>query len=294
MISHARVVIIGGGSLGISLLYHLGKEGWGDLLLIEKGELTSGSTWHAAGLCSNFIGNMTVAKIHEYSIKLYDEILPAETGDASSFHKTGSLRIGYSKLEEEWFRNLESRSKNVPCDFHIISREEARELHPFVNFDNARIIASTPNDGHVDPTSVAMPLAQLARGRGAVISRFNRVIEINALPGGEWEVVTEKGTVIAEHVVNAAGCFAPEVGAMVGVQVPIINLEHQYLVTESHPALENSQPELPVVRDSHCSAYLRQEGKGLLVGPYETFGAKPWALQGMDWNFDRELFSTLR
>ena len=115
MKSHARVVIIGGGSLGISLLYHLTREGWTDLLLIEKGELTSGSTWHAAGLCSNFIGNMTVAKIHDYSIKLYNEILPAETGEPSAFHQTGSLRIGYSKLEEEWFRNLESRAKNVPC-----------------------------------------------------------------------------------------------------------------------------------------------------------------------------------
>jgi len=291
MKSHARVVIIGGGSLGISLLYHLTREGWTDLLLIEKGELTSGSTWHAAGLCSNFIGNMTVAKIHDYSIKLYDEILPAETGEDSVFHKTGSLRIGYSKLEEEWFRNLESRAKNVPCELNIISKAQARELHPFVDFDKARIIASTPNDGHVDPSSVAMSLAQLGRASGAEISRFNRVLEINARPGGEWEVITEQGNVIAEHVVNAAGCFAPEVGAMVGVSLPIINLEHQYLVTESHPAIETLEFELPVVRDSHCSAYLRQEGKGLLVGPYETFGAKPWALEGMDWEFDKELFA---
>jgi dimethylglycine dehydrogenase len=291
MKSQARVVIIGGGSLGISLLYHLTREGWTDLLLLEKGELTSGSTWHAAGLCSNFIGNMTVAKIHNYSIELYNDILPRETGEASTFHQTGSIRIGYSKLEEEWFRNLESRARNVPCEFNIISKAEARELHPHANFDKARIIVSTPNDGHVDPTSVAMPLAQLARKAGAEISRFNRVLEINATPGGEWEVVTEKGTVIAEHVVNAGGCFAPEVSAMVGVTLPIINLEHQYLVTENHPEVEKLDRELPVVRDSWCSAYLRQEGQGLLVGPYETFGAKPWALDGMDWSFDRELFA---
>jgi dimethylglycine dehydrogenase len=290
MKSNARVVIIGGGSLGISLLYHLTREGWTDLLLIEKGELTSGSTWHAAGLCSNFIGNMTVAKIHDYSIRLYNEILPAETGEPSAFHQTGSLRIGYSKLEEEWFRNLESRSKNVPCAFNIISKQQAQELQPFMNFDKARVIASTPDDGHVDPSSVAMALSQLARAKGAEISRFNRVVEINSMPGGEWEVVSEKGTVIAEHVVNAAGCFAPEVGAMVGVSLPIVNLEHQYLVTENHSKIETLKSELPVVRDSYCSAYLRQEGKGLLVGPYETYGAKPWALQGMDWSFDRELF----
>jgi dimethylglycine dehydrogenase len=290
MRTHARVVIIGGGSLGISLLYHLTKEGWTDLLLVEKGELTSGSTWHAAGLCSNFIGNMTVAKIHDYSIRLYNEILPAETGDPSTFHQTGSIRIGYSKLEEEWFRHLASRAHNVPCAFNIISRQEAEALHPHVDFSKARIIASTPDDGHVDPTSVAMPLSQLARAAGAEVSRFNRVIEINDTASGEWEVVTEKGTVLAEHVVNAAGCFAPEVGAMVGATVPIINLEHQYLVTENHPAVEALDRELPVVRDSWCSAYLRQEGKGLLVGPYETFGSKPWALEGMDWAFDRELF----
>ena len=291
MRKQARVVIIGGGSLGISLLYHLTREGWTDLLLIEKGELTSGSTWHAAGLCSNFIGNMTVAKIHEYSIRLYNEILPKETGEPSTFHQTGSLRIGYSKLEEEWFRNLASRAKSVPCEFNIISKAEARKLNPFVNFDNARIIVSTPNDGHVDPTSVAMPLSQLARSAGAEISRFNRVIEINATASGEWEVVTEGGTVTAEHVVNAGGCFAPEVGAMVGASLPIVNLEHQYLVTDDHSRVAGLDFELPVVRDSECSAYLRQEGHGLLIGPYETYGSKPWALQGMDWKFDRELFA---
>ena len=276
MKSQARVVIIGGGSLGISLLYHLTKEGWTDLLLVEKGELTSGSTWHAAGLCSNFIGNMTVAKFHDYSIRLYNEILPKETGDASTFHQTGSLRIGYSKLEEEWFRNLESKAKNVPCEFNIISRTQAQDMHPWANFDKARVIASTPNDGHVDPTSVAMPLAQLARAQGAEISRFNRVIEINSMANGEWQVVTEKGTVIAEHVVNAAGCFAPEVSALLGISLPIVNLEHQYLVTENHPSLQKSATELPVLRDSYCSAYLRQEAQGLLVGPYETYGSKPW------------------
>ena len=290
MKSHAQVVIVGGGSLGISLLYHLTKEGWTDILLVEKGELTSGSTWHAAGLCSNFIGNMTVAKIHDYSIRLYNEILPAETGDPSVFHQTGSLRIGYSKLEEEWFHNLASRAQNVPCEFNIISKQEAQELHPFINFDDARIIASTPNDGHVDPSSVAMPLAQLAKAAGAAISRFNRVLEINALPSDEWDVVTEQGTVRAQHVVNAGGCFAPEVGAMVGVKVPLVNLEHQYLVTDSHPALASLARELPVVRDSRCAAYLRQEGQGLLIGPYENWGSKPWALKGMDWGFDRELF----
>jgi dimethylglycine dehydrogenase len=290
MKSHARVVIIGGGSLGVNLLYHLTKEGWTDIALVEKGELTSGSTWHAAGLCSNFIGNMTVAQIHNYTIKLYNEILPQETGQSSSFHQTGSIRVGFSKVEEQWFRNLESRAKNVGFEFNIISKEEARERNPFMNFDKARVIVSTPDDGHVDPTSVVMPLSKLARDNGAEINRFTRVTAINALPSGEWEVVTDKGTIVTEHVVNAAGCFAREVGAMVGATIPLINLEHQYLVTENHPDIEALGWELPVCRDSYSSAYIRQEGLGFLVGPYETRGSKPWALNGMDWNFDRELF----
>lgn len=290
MKSHARVVIIGGGSLGVNLLYHLTKEGWTDIALVEKGELTSGSTWHAAGLCSNFIGNMTVSQIHDYTIKLYNEILPQETGLDSSFHKTGSIRIGFSQTEEEWFRHLQSRSKNVGFEFNFITRQEAQKLNPLMNFDKARVIVSTPNDGHVDPTSVVMPLAKLARDNGAEVNRFTQVTDINPLPSGEWEVITNKGSIIAEHVVNASGCFAVEVGAMVGVKVPLINLEHQYLVTENHPAIEALGWELPVCRDSYSSSYIRQEGHGFLVGPYETRGAKPWALDGMDWGFDRELF----
>ena len=290
MLDYARVVIVGGGSLGVSLLYHLSKEGWTDTLLIDKSELTSGSTWHAAGLLCNFIGNQTVSKVHQASIDLYTKELPELTGEPSPFHQPGSLRIGFSKLEEEWFRNLESRSKNVPCEFNIISKQEAADLNPLMDFDKARIIVSTPNDGHVDPTSVVMPLSQAARKNGATISRYNRVLEINALSNGEWEVVTEKGTVRAEHVVNAAGCFAPEVAAMVGVKLPIINLEHQYLVTDAHPAIEALSTEFPVCRDSYSNSYIRQEGNGFLVGPYETWGSKPWALNGMDWNFDRQLF----
>jgi len=290
MKSHARVVIIGGGSLGVNLLYHLTKEGWNDVVLVEKGELTSGSTWHAAGLCSNFIGNHTVAQIHNYTIELYNEILPAETGDKSVFHQCGSIRQGFTKVEEEWFRNLESRSKNIGFEFNIISKAEAQELNPFMSFDKARVIVSTPNDGHVDPTSVVMPLSKLARENGAEINRFTQVTAINELRSGEWEVVTDKGTIVAEHVVNAAGCFAREVGAMVGLNVPLVNLEHQYLVTETHPDIEALGWELPVCRDSYSSAYIRQEGLGFLVGPYEMWGARPWALEGMDWAFDRELF----
>lgn len=288
--SHARVVIVGGGSLGVNLAYHLTEEGWTDIVLVEKGELTSGSTWHAAGLCPNFNGNHTLSKIHDYTIELYDKIIPAKTGLPSSFHTTGSLRIAYSELEEQWFRNIKSRAANVGCEMNLVSKQEAAEIAQVMTFPDARAILHTPNDGHVDPTSVIMPLGQMAREAGATFSRFNRVIDINVMDNGEFEVITEQGTIIAEHVVNCGGCFAPEVGAMVGVHVPMVNLEHQYLVTDDHPELAKLTRELPVVRDSRAASYIRQEGNGFLVGPYETRGAKPWALKGMDWSFDRGLF----
>jgi dimethylglycine dehydrogenase len=193
MLDYARVVIVGGGPLGVSLLYHLSKEGWADTLLIEKGELTSGSTWHAAGLLCNFNGNQTVSQIHQVSLDLYTKEIPKLTGDPSPFHQPGSLRVGFSQVEEEWFRNLHSRSHSVPFELNIINKQEAQDLNSLMNYDAARIIVSTPNDGHVDPTSVVMPLSQAARKNGATISPFNRALEINPLPSGEWEVVSEKG-----------------------------------------------------------------------------------------------------
>jgi len=167
-------------------------------------------------------------------MKLYNEILPEKTGLPSSFHKTGSLRVAYSEVEEQWFRNVQSRAANVGCEMNFVSKEEAAEIAQVMTFPNARAILHTPNDGHVDPTSVVMPLGQLARENGATMSRFNRVIDINVMESGEFEVITEKGTIIAEHVVNCGGCFAPEVGRMVGVHVPLVNLEHPMVSWSAH------------------------------------------------------------
>ena len=290
MKSHAQVVIIGGGSLGVNLMYHLTQEGWTDIVLVEKGELTSGSTWHAAGLCPNFNGNHTLSNIHEYTIKLYDEILPEKTGLPSSFHKTGSLRVGHDEVEEQWFNNIISRANHIGCEMYFVSKEEASIINPMMDFDKARNILYTPNDGHVDPTTVVTQLAQLSKKAGAKVSNFNRVIDINILPTGEYEVITELGNIIAQHVVNAGGCFSPQVGAMVGSYVPLVNLQHQYLITDNHPDIAALTKELPVTRDSIAASYIRQEGSGFLIGPYETRGSKPWALDGVDWSFDRELF----
>ncbi len=290
MKKHTQVAIIGGGSLGVNLMYHLTQEGWKDIVLIEKGELTSGSTWHAAGLCPNFNGNHTLSSIHQYTIKLYDEILPKITGLPSSFHKTGSLRVGYTDIEEQWFRHVISKSNHIGCEMYFVSKEEAKTINPMMDIDGARCILYTPNDGHIDPTTVVTQLAQLGKKTGAQVSNFNRVIEINIMANGEYELVTEQGNIVAEHVVNAGGCFAPQVGAMVGSYVPLVNLQHQYLITESHPEFASLTKELPVTRDSSAAAYIRQEGNGFLIGPYEERGSKPWALDGLDWSFDRELF----
>ena len=286
--SHAKLVIIGGGIMGVSLLYHLTKEGWNDIVLIEKSELTSGSTWHAAGQCPHMLGNLSLAKIHLYSTNLYKS-LEKETGQATGFHETGSLRLAYKKEDLEWFHYVKGILDIAGSPCSIISTEEIKKYHPFIRLDGIIGAFHTPEDGYTDPTSTTNAMAKGARNNGAKIYRKNRVTDIKQLNTGEWKVITEKGDIVCEHVVNAAGSFCPEVSQMVGIKnVPSINMIHQYLVTESHPEIEKLDKELPVVRDPESSAYLRQEGKGLLIGPYEK-DATAWALDGMDWKFDMEL-----
>jgi len=286
--SHAKLVVVGGGILGVSLLYHLTKEGWKDLVLIEKGELTSGSTWHAAGQCPHMIGSYNLAKVHLHSTNLYKS-LEKETGQATGFHDCGSLRLAYKQEDIEWFHYIKGILDNVGAPAEIISAQEIKKIHPFIRLDGIVGAFYTPEDGHTDPTSTTNAMAKGARNGGAKIYRKNRVTDIKLLPSGEWKVFTENGDIVCEHVVNAAGSYAPEVGQMVGLRnIPSINMIHHYLVTDEHPAIKKLEKELPVVRDPMASAYLRQEGKGLLIGPYEK-NTKCWALNGMDWKFDMEL-----
>ena len=288
MKSHAQVVIIGGGIMGVSLLYHLTKEGWNDVVLIEKGELTSGSTWHAAGQCPHFVGSYNLAKVHFHSTELYKQ-LEKETGQSTGWHGCGSLRLAYTQKDLDWFYYVKGILNNVGCSAEIVSTQEIPKIHPFIQLDGIIGGLHTPEDGHTDPTSTTNAMAKGARNSGAEIYRHNRVTNINQLPTDEWELVTEKGNIICEHVVNAAGSFCPEVGLMVGLKnIPSINMIHHYLVTDEHPEIKKLGKELPVVRDPHSSCYLRQEGKGLLIGIYEK-NAKCWALDGMDWKFDMEL-----
>ena len=230
--SHAKLVVVGGGILGVSLLYHLTKEGWKDLVLIEKGELTSGSTWHAAGQCPHMIGSYNLAKVHLHSTNLYKQ-LEKETGQATGFHDCGSLRLAYKKEDIDWFHYIKGILDNVGAPAEIISTEEIKKINPFIKLDGIVGAFYTPEDGHTDPTSTTNAMAKGARNGGAKIYRKNRVTDIKLLPSGEWKVFTENGDIVCEHVVNAAGSFCPEVGEMVGLKnIPSINMIHHYLVTD--------------------------------------------------------------
>ncbi len=288
MKTQARVVVIGGGALGVGLLYHLTKLGWSDVVLVEKGELTSGSTWHAAGLIPHFIGSLSMAQIHAHGVELYNT-LEAETGQATGWHGCGAIRLATNQDEVDWFHQVKGVLDYCGVECHLIGVEEIRRLHPLLETDGVLLGFHTPNDGHTDPASSTNAMAIGARNGGAEIYRRNRVLDIERRPSGEWEVVTEQGSIVCEHVVNAAGSFAAQVGAMVGLELPIINMVHQYLVTDNIPEVEALDKEPPVIRDPRASCYYRQEQRGLVIGPYETQGAEAWGLDGIDWSFDMEL-----
>ncbi len=288
MKSHARVVVVGGGVMGVGLLYHLTKEGWSDVVLVEKGELTSGSTWHAAGLVPHFIGSLNMAKVHLYGSQLYQR-LEAETGQATGWHGCGAIRLATDKDEADWFHYVQGVLRCVGAECHLIGPNEIARLHPLLDVEGVVLGAYTPGDGHTDPAGSTMAMAAGARAGGAEIYLRNRVVDIGRRPDGDWDVITEQGTIVAEHVVNAAGGFSPQIGAMVGFEVPIVNIVHQYLVTENLDAVAALEKEPPVVRDPRASCYYRQEQQGLIIGPYETDNAQPWALDGIDWSFDTEL-----
>ena len=294
MKSKTKVVIVGGGAMGCGLAYHLVEEGWTDIMLIEKAELTSGSTWHAAGQCPSFTGSYNLAKLHQYSNTLYPK-LEALTGQYVGWHECGGIRLAFTDEEVDWFKRVAGFSHNVGFHMEVISPERIKELVPHLNVDGVKAGAYTASDGHVDPAGIANAMAAGARQKGAEIIRHNLVLDINQLPTGEWEVVTEKGKVICEHVVNAAGCYARQVAQWVGADVPMTNMLHQYFVTESVAEFEESDNEMPVIRDPSASAYYRQEQKSALMGIYETdprWAEEAWAPKGHpEWESESELFT---
>lgn len=277
--------------MGVGLLYHLAEEGCTDVLLLEKGELTSGSTWHAAGQCPSLVGNYNLAKIHAYSNDLYPR-LEALTGQYVSWHASGGIRLARNQQDLDWFKYLYGISQSVGFEMEIIGPSEIRNIVPWLELDDVIAGAYTTGDGHADPSGLTNAMARGATNMGARIERHNRVTDINLLPSGEWQVVTEKGTVTAEVVVNAGGCFARQVSQMIGSDMPLVNMQHHYIITGNVPEFVARDEEMPVIRDPRASAYIRQEQKSGLVGIYEGVQmTEAWAPRGFpEWSSDSELF----
>ncbi|MDH3473468.1 MAG: FAD-dependent oxidoreductase [Rhodospirillales bacterium] len=290
MKTEAQVVIVGGGIMGASLLYHLAKEGWSDCVLVEKAELTSGSTWHAAGQTTHSISHLGLAKMNGYGIELYQR-LEAETGQSVTWHGCGSLRLAYTPDEVDWLKYTLSIGRGLGHAMEIVGPDEVRRLHPFYNTEGVLAALHTPNDGHLDPAGGCFALAKGARQMGATVIRGNLVTNIERAPDGAWRVTTEQGDIRCRHVVNAGGCYARQIGQWVGLDLPIVNVLHHYLVTDTVPEFLELERELPVVRDDHVvSGYIRQEQKSALIGIYEKADPGVVWLEGAPWEAEHELF----
>lgn len=288
MRTHAQAVIIGGGVIGCSILYHLAKHGWSDIVLLERDELTSGSTWHAAANIHGLHDSTNISRLQHYTMKLYKE-LEAETGQGCGVFQPGSLYLAQTEAREHQLRLQAAKAKRYGMNFFEVTRAEAERLHPLANFDGIRCIMHEPDGGNVDPSGVTAAYAAGARQRGAEIHRFTAVTATEQRPDGSWLVRTAKGDIHTQWVINAAGLWAREVAAMAGLTLPLIPTEHQYLVTETIPAIAALGRRLPSIADRDGEYYLRQEGQGLLVGAYEQ-DMKFWAEDGTPANFGHELF----
>ncbi len=287
MKSHARVVVIGGGVIGCSVLYHLTKYGWNDVLLIERSELTSGSTWHAAGGFHTLNSDPNMARLQGYTIKLYEE-LEKISGQACGLHHVGGMTIATDQDRMDYLKAEYAKHRYMGLESELITPDEIRKLSPVTNIEGIIGGLYNPLDGHLDPSGTTHAYAKAARIGGAEISLRNRVLELNPTSDGGWQVVTEEGTVTTEHVVNAGGLWAREVGKMAGVYLPLLAMEHQYLVTEDIAEVAALDTELPHVLDPEGESYFRQEGKGLVIGIYEQ-DCDPWSVDTTPWDFGHEL-----
>jgi dimethylglycine dehydrogenase len=286
MKSHVQAVVIGGGVVGVSVLYHLTKVGWRDVLLIERAELTSGSTWHAAGGMHTINGDPNVAKLQQYTIKLYEEI-EALSGQSCGLHLTGGIMLAGTPERVDWLKMARARGRYLGMELEMISVEEAEKLFPLMDKKHFLGALYDPIEGHVDPWGVTNAYAKSAQIGGATIERHNRVTELRQRPDGSWDVVTEKGAVHAEHVVNAGGLWAREVGRMVGLELPVLAMEHQYLITEDMPELVGRKEQFHAI-DFEGEIYMRQERGGMLMGTYERAGV-PWSDRETPWDFGQNL-----
>ncbi|MFZ5961530.1 GcvT family protein [Thalassococcus sp. BH17M4-6] len=289
MRTHAQAVVIGGGLIGCSILYHLAKLGWRDVMLLERDELTSGSTWHAAANIHGLHDSTNISRLQHYTMGLYKE-LEQETGQGCGVYQAGSLYLAQTENREHQLRLQEAKARLYKMNFHEVSRDEAERLHPLVNFDGIRCIMFEPDGGNVDPSGVTQAYAAGARAMGAEVHRFTPVTGTEAQPDGTWIVRTPKGEIRTDWVINAAGLWGREVAALAGIDLPLLPTEHQYFVTESIAEIAAMDRRLPSVADRDGEYYLRQEGQGLLVGAYER-DVRFWAEDGTPKGFGHELFS---
>jgi dimethylglycine dehydrogenase len=291
MKSYTQVVVIGGGVVGCSVLFHLARAGWTDIVLLERDELTSGSTWHAAGGMHTINGDPNVAKLQKYTISLYKEIEEL-SGQATGVHITGGVLLAATEARMDWLRGVVAKGRYLGLDLEEISAREAAELMPLL--DPKQFVGAVRNseDGHLDPSGVTHAYAKAARKLGAEVERFTKVEDIVLREDGMWRVITNKGEIVAEHVVNAGGLWAREVGRMVGLELPVLAMEHMYLITEDMPEVaeinRSTGKEVIHAVDFDGELYLRQERGGMLMGTYEKAN-KPWSEFETPWNFGHEL-----
>ena len=292
MRTHARAVVIGGGVVGVSTLYHLARKGWADSVLIERKELTSGSTWHAAGLLPLFNLSYSVGQIHKYSVALY-QTLEQETGLDPGLRQVSNIRLARTRDRMDEYNYYAGVAETIGVKVKFLKPKEVKEIWPLCDVQGIIGAIQHPEDGYIQPADLTQALARGARNRGAEINRHTTVTGIERLPNGEWKVLTDKGDVTCEHVVSATGNFARQTGAMVGIDVPVIPVEHQYIVTEAHPEIVKRKaqglPEMGVLRESDSSWYMREEAGGLLLGPYEK-GAPACYVDGPSGTSEYELF----
>jgi dimethylglycine dehydrogenase len=286
MKNSAKVVVVGGGVVGASVLYHLTKAGWKDVMLIEREELTAGSTWHAAGGMHTVNGDPNVAKLQQYTINLYKEIEEI-SGQSCGVHITGGIMLAGTRERLDWLKMAKARGRYLGMELELLSVSEAKKLFPLMEEQHFVGAMYDPIEGHVDPYGVTHAYAKSATIAGAEIVRHTRVVDLQPRPDGSWDVITDHGNVHAEHVVNAGGLWAREVGRMVGLELPILAMEHQYLITEQIPALKGQKEQLHCI-DFEGEIYLREERGAMLMGTYERAGV-PWSPVQTPWDFGQNL-----
>ncbi|MFK3965233.1 FAD-dependent oxidoreductase [Ensifer adhaerens] len=293
MKSHAKVVVIGGGVVGCSVLYHLTKFGWTDAVLLERSELTSGSTWHAAGGMHTINGDPNVAKLQKYTVELYKEI-EAYSGQDVGLHMTSGMMLAATKERFDWMKSILAKGRYMGLEAELLTPTEAHDLMPLLDPDQFVGAVFDPVEGHLDPYGTTHAYAKSAKKNGAEIYLHTKVDDLVQREDGCWRVITNQGEIVAEHVVNAAGLWAREVGRMVGLELPVLAMEHMYLITEDMPeVIEFNQTrgkELMHCVDFDGEIYLRQERNGMLMGTYEK-ACRPWSPVTTPWDFGHELLA---